>query len=398
MTIKNDLLNKGVGFIEPESIHIADDVNPDFISSDVTFYPGTRISGAETSIGPGSHIGTEAPASIVNCQLGARVCLGGGYFKGTVFLNDTSMGSGSHLRPGTILEEYAGGAHTVGFKHTILFPYVKAGSLINFCDVLLAGGTDKRNHSEIGSSYVHFNFTPHKDKATASLLGDVPGGVMLNRDPIFLGGQGGLVGPARIAYGTVLVAGSICRKDILEEGMLCQGGSSSGGSIPYQQHLIKSVKRIFKHNVNYIGNLYALHHWYMHVRRLFMEDQPDQMRCWSGAIRTIEAGIAERVHRLEEWITGIDVQHRECTNMVNKTLSDEERQAQCALLNAWPEIQTVLRTDCDVHEGRDVFVKCLSKNQDYLTTIHALNDDQRRMGTTWLQAIVDEYMKLEHVM
>ena len=66
----------------------------------------------------------------------------------------------------------------------------------------MAGGTSRKNHSEIGSSYIHFNFTPHQDKATPSLVGDVPRGVMLDRAPIFLGGQGGLVGPVRIAYGT----------------------------------------------------------------------------------------------------------------------------------------------------------------------------------------------------
>ena len=38
-------------------------------------------------------------------------------------------------------------------------------------------------------------YTQPRQSHTASLIGDVPGGVMLNRRPIFLGGQGGLVGP-----------------------------------------------------------------------------------------------------------------------------------------------------------------------------------------------------------
>lgn len=77
------------------------------------------------------------------------------------------MGSGAHVRGGTILEEEANGAHTVGLKQTILMPFVTLGSLINFCDVLLAGGTSRTNHSEVGSSYIHFNFTPDGDKTTA---------------------------------------------------------------------------------------------------------------------------------------------------------------------------------------------------------------------------------------
>ena len=83
----------------------------------------------------------------------------------------------------------------------------------------MSGGTDGKNHSEVGSSYIHFNYTPNQDKATPSLIGDVPAGVMLNQPPIFLGGQGGLVGPVRIGHGTVIAAGTIYRKDCPEGGM-----------------------------------------------------------------------------------------------------------------------------------------------------------------------------------
>jgi len=112
----------------------------------------------------------------------------------------------------------------VGLKQTILFPFVTLGSLVNFCDCLMAGGTSKKDHSEVGSSYIHFNYTPEQDKATPSLIGDVPQGVMVNRPPIFLGGQGGAVGPVRIGYGTVVKAGTILRKDVAG-GKLVGGGT-----------------------------------------------------------------------------------------------------------------------------------------------------------------------------
>ncbi len=98
--------------------------------------------------------------------------------------------------------------------------FVTLGSLVNFCDCLMAGGTSRKDHSEVGSSYIHFNFTPDGDKATASLFGDVPRGVMLDRPPIFLGGQGGTVGPVSLGYGTVVAAGSILRHDVLKDGKL----------------------------------------------------------------------------------------------------------------------------------------------------------------------------------
>ena len=94
------------------------------------------------------------------------------------------------------------------------------GSLVNFCDCLMAGGASPSDHSEVGSSYIHFNFTPAGDKSTPSSFGDVPQGVMLDQPAIFLGGQGGAVGPIRVAYGTVIAAGSVLREDVLEEGQL----------------------------------------------------------------------------------------------------------------------------------------------------------------------------------
>ena len=127
------------------------------------------------------------------------------------------MGLGAHLRAGCILEEQASGAHCVGLKQTILFPFVTLGSLINFCDILMTGGTSRKNHSEVGSSYIHFNFTPwgkSGDKATPSLVGDVVEGVFLDRKRIFLGGSGGMVGPCRVGYGSIAAAGQVLRRDV----------------------------------------------------------------------------------------------------------------------------------------------------------------------------------------
>jgi UDP-N-acetylglucosamine/UDP-N-acetylgalactosamine diphosphorylase len=160
-------------------VAIGPEVDISRIADDVVIHPSCRIRGEGTSIAPGCIIGAEAPATIENCQLGRNVELKGGTFSGATFLDGANMGSGAHIRAGTILEEEANGAHAVGLKQTILLPFVTLGSLINFCDVLMAGGTSRRNHSEVGSSYIHFNYTPHQDKATASLVGDIPEGVFL---------------------------------------------------------------------------------------------------------------------------------------------------------------------------------------------------------------------------
>ena len=199
------LLKKGVRMTNPFSVEISDEVNLENIAGSLIIYGAARIWGENTLIAEDVKLGYEAPVTMINCQLGNAVELKGGYFADSVFLEKAALGSNAQVRSGCLLEEEAGGNHTVGLKQTILFPYVTLGSLINFCDCLMAGGTSRKNHSEVGSSYIHFNYTPNQDKATASLLGDVPRGVMLREPPIFLGGQGGLVGPLRIGFGTVMV-------------------------------------------------------------------------------------------------------------------------------------------------------------------------------------------------
>jgi len=270
------------------------------IASDVVIHPGCRIK--NSSIGPGCEIGAEAPVTIENCQLGRGVKLKGGYFSGAVFLDGASMGSGAHVREGTILEEEANGAHTVGLKQTVLLPFVTLGSLINFCDILMAGGTSRKNHSEVGSSYIHFNFTPHQDKATASLVGDVPRGVLLNRKPVFLGGQGGLVGPARIAFGCVIAAGGICRKDVLEENHLHVPAVPPEKTVLFEPGVYKNLDRIVRNNLIYIGNIRALKAWYSAVRVLFIRDEFDRA-CHAGALANLDLILSERIQRLEK-LTG----------------------------------------------------------------------------------------------
>ncbi|MCG6910835.1 MAG: UDP-N-acetylglucosamine pyrophosphorylase [Deltaproteobacteria bacterium] len=391
------LLNKGVTIHKPESVHIDEDVDPERISGDgVVIYPGCGLYGKSTLIMAGTRLGEEAPVAVENCQLGPGVELKGGYFKRAVFLEKANAGSGAHVREGTILEEQAGIAHTVGLKQTILFPFVTLGSLINFCDCLMAGGTSRRNHSEVGSSYIHFNFTPNQDKATASLIGDVPGGVMLDQPPVFLGGQGGLVGPCRLAFGTTIAAGSIYRKDELRPDRLLVAKQARGGSMPFVTGVYRVVKRIFVNNINYIGNLFALLQWYRNVRALFISKEFAQPLL-DGLIFNAEAAILERIERLEAFCGKLPAS----ADMYRKTIDDDPTSRLLAqkkeLDERWPDVKLVLKEAVN-HEGdpsiRDRFLETLlvamkNEGKDYLRVITALEQQQRREGTKWLQGIVD---------
>lgn len=339
------------------------------ISEDAIIHPGCRIE--NSSIGPGCEIGAEGPVVLTGSQLGRNVKLKGGFFSGAVFLDGSSMGLGAHVRAGTILEEQAGGAHTVGLKQTVLLPFVTLGSLINFCDILMAGGTSRKDHSEVGSSYIHFNFTPNQDKATASLVGDVPRGVLLGEKPIFLGGQGGLVGPARIAYGSVIAAGGICRKDILEDGQLYMPPALKERTFPFEPGRYGNVERILKNCLLYIGNIKALKAWYENVRVLFVRDEYDQA-VFDGALANLDLILNERFQRLE--------QLGEKVPRVGKLIDE--------ISNDWKKPLDTVASASLMSEVEK------ADKSDYVAAVQNLSNGARTAATAWLQSIVDETARL----
>ncbi len=385
------LIEKGVRIPNPESVEIGDEVDTEKISGNgVTIYTGCKIFGSSTLILQGSDIGYEGPVTIENCHIGPKVKLKGGLFKQSVFLNNVSMGLGSHIREGTILEEEASVAHTVALKQAILFPFVTLGSLINFCDCFMSGGTDRKNHSEVGSSYIHFNYTPNQDKATASLLGDVPNGVMLNQNPIFLGGQGGLIGPCRLAFGTTIAAGTINRKDELNSGRLIFGGPGKGGSIPFTPGVYRSEKRVVINNIIYIANLMALMQWYNHVRSIFIsQDFPQPLL--DGLKEKLNMAIEERIKRLGELCLKIP------DPGIAKETSERLMRQKNELREIWPEMEDAFKTNIN-REGdlsiRDLFLERINRGikksgRDYIPVIKGLSVENVRQGTKWLQGIVD---------
>ena len=392
------LIARGVRIASPESIEIGPEVDVGRISGDnVTIHAGSKIFGEKTVILTGAVIGFEAPATVKNCQIGPGVELKGGFFEDAVFLANAKAGLGSHVREASIFEEQASIAHTVGTKHTILFPFVTLGSLINFCDCLMAGGTSRKNHSEVGSSYIHFNFTPNQDKVTASLIGDVPKGVMLNQLPIFLGGQGGLVGPCRLAYGTTVAAGTIVRKDELRTGRLLYGGASKDGNLSYTPGRYRNEKRVVLNNIIYIGNLIALGQWYRQVRGQFIsENFPETVL--AGLEDKVKRAISERINRLEALCGKIQISlDMEIQKNSERGSSSPARKQKEELLAQWPKIKDLInqrRSEAGEANDRDFFLEKVQKGikksgLDYISVIQGLAPSDGVIGTQWLQGIVD---------
>jgi bifunctional UDP-N-acetylglucosamine pyrophosphorylase/glucosamine-1-phosphate N-acetyltransferase len=393
------LMERGVIIPNPFSVEIGDDVEIERISSSgIVLYTGTKIFGSKTLIGSGTKLGHEAPVTVSDCQIGPGVELKGGFFKKSVFLEKANMASGAQVREGCLLEEEANGSHTVGLKQTILFPFVTLGSLINFCDCFMAGGTSRKNHSEVGSSYIHFNYTPNQDKATASLIGDVPRGVMLDQPPIFLGGQGGLVGPARIGYGTVIAAGSVYRGDCPEGGKLLSEDNSKGEK-DFYPGFYGDIQRRVSNNIFYLANLLALRQWYLHVRKPFFEVQELGAELYEGARETLAMAIEERLKRFK----ALSEKMEQSMSIAGRIFDGEAAKDLIGLKgefsNNWSRIEECFagkyeeRVACD---ERDAFCAIIRERAaeegepGYLSTIQSLDVEEKDEGTLWLQSIVDD--------
>ena len=392
------LIEKGVEVPAPQSVVLGTEVDPDRISGKgVMIYPGCKIFGQKTLIMDGVRLGHEGPVTVDDCQLGPNVDLKGGYFRKSVFLDGVSMGSGAQVREGSVLEEQVSGAHGVGLKQTILFPFVTLGSLINFCDCLMAGGTSRQNHSEVGSSYIHFNYTPNQDKATPSLIGDVPRGVMLNQSPIFLGGQGGLVGPVRIEFGTVIAAGVVCRKDACQKGKLLLGHGPVDRDINFHPGVYWHLKRIVFNNANYIANLIALRHWYEKVRSQFLEGHFLSRMLYNGLLERLDTAIEERINRFRALSEKMPESAEKYRSIMKDRASKRLLKQKEALGERWEALETVLRNNLGEPGDGSLFApfqeeisRCIQeKGPDYVSVIQGLDRTWSDRGTRWLEGIVE---------
>lgn len=289
------LISRGVIIIDPRQTFVGAEVDLQRIQPGAILHPGTRIHGSSSHIGAHAQVGSEGPAVLVDVALADHTVFASGYAEQSVLLRGAKVGANAHLRGGTLLEEQASTAHCVGLKQTILLAFVTLGSLINFCDCLMAGGTSRDDHSEVGSGFIHFNFTPwgeRGDKATASLIGDVVRGVFLREHRIFLGGLGGVVGPIAIGYGVVTAAGQVVRREVDEDSFALRVAKAV--ERPVQHGWRDPLQPRLRKNIAYVGQLFALREWYRQVRLARLAADDPRRPAVEAGLAVIEAGIAER--------------------------------------------------------------------------------------------------------
>lgn len=405
--LMESLLRRGVVIHAPTAT-VVEDLEPEAIEPGVEIFPGCTVRGKKTRLGGGTRLGRAGGGWFQDICTGRDVDLYGGFFRDAVFLDRVVVRGHAEMRGGTLMEEEAEAAHHVGYKMTITMPWVIAGSLVNFCDALLSGGTGRADHTEIGSAIALYNFTPRGDKF-ASLFGDVPRGVFLRSPRIFLGGQAQIVSPVKVGFGAVVAAGSSVRRSV-PEGVL-YGEASVAMERPYEAMRYEKANSLIRLTVSFVGQLRALEAWYTAVRLPGVAGpehrDPHALAVYEAARNQIRVGIQERVRRLlslvERLPTSVALHRRAQAETDGEVRARHRAMAmeQEALMVAWARIRAALEAPTSAESlgflaplgerfGRH---NAALGRTDYLGFVTgALDDAEVASGQAALQSIVDAVM------
>ncbi|MBF0237014.1 MAG: hypothetical protein HQM12_04850 [SAR324 cluster bacterium] len=420
-----ELQSRGVVIPVPEQVAIQQDVQLERISSGVILYPFTRLSGSQTRLFPNARIGLNGPATLNNSVVGSNSVigelgpvtlkntwvgpnsiLGSGVAEDAVFLgreeflSDLTTGMGFRVRKGSLYEEDASSAQHTDTKMTILFPWVTMGSNINFCDALVAGGTGLNlgEFTEIGSGTIHFNFTLRGDKATASLLGDVPNGIFLREERIFIGGNNSLLGPLSCPFGAFTAAG-IRVAGKLENGLNLGRGLPTG-KMDYNPKIFTRAKHIMNSQINYVGQLDAMFHWYDKIRMFIARNNEEQLGSYQAGQAVIQRNIEERIKQIEHFVNSLEDSVQILSQQVLPPKNSIEEQKN--IMKHWPKLKNKL-LDYQDHVWNvpntltnELENLSLEHGNRYTRLIQNLSHESVAFGNSWLSSIVHRAEHLFH--
>ncbi|MXY71135.1 MAG: hypothetical protein F4Y47_21605 [Acidobacteriia bacterium] len=376
------LQRRGVDVWGPERVYVSTDVNLDAIEPTAVIRQAT-LSGKDLSIAAGAVIGTSGHAEVSDCQIGPNVELGAGLYQGATLLNRVKVRGFAEIRPGTLLEEEVDIAHSVALKNTTFTACCVAGSLINFCDLFLTGGTSRKDHTEIGSGAIHYNFDPRGDK-WGSLLGSIRG-VLLRSDPVFIGGTCGLVGPLEVGLGAVTAANCTIRKDVPANTLVSTDDRAV--SIPnFDRTAYAGLRRQFRVTAKLVATLRALEAWYELVR---LPHAPSRERhLYEFAMKRVGVQAQERIDRLAKIVAKLEV--RAPTSPA--WIQTEHRQ----LVRCWPDLRNTLQQPVKPQlpptRFTQAYAEARGSGQSHLAALKAA-EVLAAEAEAWLERIVNSTMQ-----
>jgi hypothetical protein len=411
------LLRRGVRIPAPERVAIGREVPLAAIAAGAELRPFCRLEGAATRVdagavigeagpatlrdawvGAGARIGTLGPVTLLEACAGPGAVLGSGVAERCVFLGkegpepDFTAGYGFRCRTGTLYEEDASSAQHTDTKMTILLPWVTLGSSLNFCDVLVAGGTGPAlgQFSEIGSGVIHFNFTPRGDKATGSLLGDVARGALLREARLFVGGNASLIGPLEADFGAVCAAGGRYERSLAAGLNLPAQAPPAAAAEGFDLEVYGSVRRVAASQVRLIGQLAALDAWYAHVRAHLGRGDADRAALYARGRAMVQLNLRERIGHLGLLARRME---RSAGLLERRAPGDPRIAQQRALLEHWPRLEAHLGTwERHAQAPPPDFLGALDAaaaehGAVYTRVIRALPERAAAAGRAWLAGI-----------
>ena len=412
------LIGRGVVIPSPEHLFIAQDVPLEAIAPGVVLHPFTRLSGGGTRLDAGAVIGASGPATLENAwvgkgavvgrqgavtlrdtTVGAGAILGAGIAENSVFLGregdapDFTTGAGFRTRKGTLYEEGANSAQFTDTKMTILLPWVTLGSNLNWCYLLVAGGTGPQMgaFTEIGSGAIHFNFTPRGDKATGSLLGNVCDGVFLRTPRLFIGGNVSLIGPIVAAPGAMTPAGGR-HAGQLSPGMNAPLTPPAADALEaFDPEVYGGILPVYQSQVRMIGELSALVAWYEHIRLRLAGTDASRAALYQRGLDMVWMNLRERIHQMSEFAARVE---HSVVRLERTRPADARIAQQRALVKRWPELAALLAERAgQATPPPPELIRALEQvaSQDtgaaYTLMIRALPEEAVRKGRDWLRRV-----------
>jgi len=217
---------------------------------------------------------------------------------------------------------------------------------------------------------------------------------MLNQPPIFLGGQGGLVGPSQIGYNTVIAAGVIYRGDCPQGHKLLLGKEPQKEDMDFYPGLYWNIKKRVINCIEYIANIIALRQWYKMVRSKFYQGSDMQKLLYEGAVEKIEIIFNERVKRFKALANKMEKSLGLYKSVMCNKASEELINQKRELIENKQKIENSF-IECLSYSGhkekRDEFLKSINlTNNDYINVIRNLNENNIEVGTSWLLSIIEK--------
>jgi hypothetical protein len=326
MSLTDALQRRGVVLHDPSSCTFTN-IDPDRFEPGVEIFPCTHLVGPTTAVGRGSKLGITGGTRIEHTVIGRNVTLHSGFFHHAVLHDDCVLRGHAELRGGTVLEEGCEAAHHVGYKNTFMTPWTVAGSLVNFCDALFAGGRSRADHGEIGSCLALYNYTPWGDKF-ASRFGNVLQGLLLRADRVFIGGQTQIVSPVLVGEGVVVPAGLSVRRNIPPHRI--HGDIPIAVDAPFDPLRIGAITPKLHATADIVAHLHAIEYWYSTVRRAWAGSDPLRLALVSHSLHQLASHRTERTQRLASFLQRLDA------SLVSwESSSHPRRDARIAEHRAW---------------------------------------------------------------